>query len=233
MLRRPVLLVVASMSWACARDTSPTVAPTTQSSAAADGERMPEVEHTFVSTSNNDAPRASRADSTGAAATDCVVTTPEAAKAIAETAIAEHLDPRKTWTTSPALPTTWPTTKRAVVFFFYPMAANPGSMDHFQLFSAAWRVEVSLQDGKADVVPVGKSREIGTIAQTRPSSLERRELEIAEAALVQFLSGAGSDDEESPYWGYLKFMHEHPQIGKDLQRRSPAFLGWVRKRYGK
>ncbi len=235
MLRRPVLLVVASLSWACARDTSPTVAPTTPQPAAE--ARMPEVEHTFVSTSNNDAPRAAKAEQSGAVS-DCAVTTPDAAKALAESAIADHLDPRKTWTTSPVLPTEWPTTKRAVVFFFYPMAANPGSMTHVQLFSAAWRVEVSLHDGATAVAPVAKPREIGTISQTRPSSLERRELEIAEAALVRHLAGAvagdGNDDEgESPYWGYLEYMHEHPQLGKDLQRRSPAFLGWVRKRYGK
>ncbi|MBL8943435.1 MAG: hypothetical protein JNK45_09820 [Myxococcales bacterium] len=225
----PAVLVAASMSWGCAASPPPPVAPPP----AEHGAHEPEVEHTFVSTSNNDGARATRSTQAEGVGTDCTVTTPEAARALAETAVAEHLDPQKTWTTSPVLPVTWPAPKRAVVYFFYPMAANPRSMSHFQLFSAAWRVEVSLHDGSTSVAPVAKSREIGTITQTRPSSLERRELEIAEAALVQQLVGTGVDEGESPYWGYLKFMHEHPQIGKDLQRRSPAFLGWVRKRYGK
>lgn len=225
----PAVLVAASMSWGCAASSAaPVAAPPLEH-----GAHEPEVEHTFVSTANNDAPRATRSVQAGRGGTDCAITTPDAAKALAETAVAEHLDPQKTWTTSPVLPATWPTTGRTVVYFFYPMAANPRSMTHFQLFSAAWRVEVSLHDGTTAVAPVAKSREIGTIAQTRASSLERRELEIAEAALVQRMVGTGVDEGESPYWGYLKFMHEHPQLGKDLQRRSPAFLGWVRKRYGK
>jgi hypothetical protein len=224
----PAVLVAASMSWGCAASPPPAAAPP-----PSHGAHEPEVEHTFVSTSNNDGARATRSARADGGGTDCTVTTPDAAKALAETAVAEYLDPQKTWTTSPVLPSTWPTTKRTVVYFFYPMAANPRSMTHFQLFSAAWRVEVSLHDGTTAVAPVAKSREIGTIAQTRASSLERRELEIAEAALVQQLVGTDVDEGESPYWGYLKYMHEHPQLGKDLQRRSPAFLGWVRKRYGK
>lgn len=217
------------MSWACAASPvvpSPVVAPPTA------GAHQPEVEHTFVSTSNNDAPRAAKAESITTTG-DFVVTTPEAAKQLAEAAVADRLDPRKTWTTSPLLPATWPVKDRAVVYFFYPMAANPRSMTHFQLFSAAWRVEVSLRDGAAAVTPIAKSRELGSITQTRPSSLERRELEVAEAALVQQLVGTEANEDESPYWGYLKYMHEHPQLAKDLQRRSPSFLAWVRKRYGK
>jgi hypothetical protein len=226
---RAHLLLIASMSWACAASPaapSPVVAPSNA------GAHQPEVEHTFVSTSNNaEAPVAKAASVT--ATSDFVVTTPEAAKQLAEAAVADRLDPLKTWTTSPVLPATWPAKDRAVVYFFYPMAANPRSMTDFQLFSAAWRVEVSLRDGDAAVTPIAKSRELGTISQTRPSSLERRELEIAEAALVHRLVGTEADADDSPYWGYLKYMHEHPQLAKDLQRRSPSFLGWVRKRYGK
>lgn len=224
----PAVLVAASMSWGCAASPPPPAAPPPPEQ----GDHEPEVEHTFVSTSNNVGARATRSVDASGGATDCAVTTPEAARALAETAVAEHLDPKKTWTTSPVLPATWPTSKRAVVYFFYPMAANPRSMTHFQLFSAAWRVEVSLHDGTTAVAPVAKPRELGTITQTRPSSLERRELEIAETALVQQLVGTDVDAAESPYWGYLKYMHEHPQLGKDLQRRAPAFLGWVRQRYG-
>lgn len=213
---------------ACAKPEPTVTAPPAEPSGA-----MPvDEQHTFVSTSNNEKGPAKRED---AAATlgDYAVTTPEAAKQLAESAIAEYLDPKKTWKTSPVLPVSWPVKERAVMFFFYPMAANPRSMVHFQLFSAAFGVKVSLVDGTTSVQPLAKPKEIGTIEDSRPSSLERRELDIAEAALVQQLLGTDVDDDESPYWGYLKYMHEHPKLGKDLQRRSPAFLGWVRKRYGK
>ncbi len=193
----------------------------------------PDVEHTFVSTANNDPPRAAKVGPAAPTTGECTVTTPEAARELAEAAVADRLDPKKTWKTSPLLPTTWPTKERAVLFFFYPMAANPRSMSHFQLFSAAWSVKVSLVDGATSIAPIVKARELGTVEDKRATSLERRELDIAEGALVQQLVGTGVDNTESPYWGYLKYMHEHPMIGKDLQRRSPAFLGWVRKRYGK
>lgn len=197
------------------------------------GAHQPEIEHTFVSTSNNDAPKAAKAEETAAVGEGFVVTTPEAAKQAAEAAVADRLDPLKSWTTSPLLPATWPVKDRSIVYYFYPMAANPKSLTHFQLFSAAWRVEVSLRDGATEVTAIDKPRQLGTIAQTRPSSLERRELEMAEAALVQQLVGSEVDEDESPYWGYLKYLHEHPQLAKDLQRRAPTFLAWVRKRYGK
>ncbi len=228
----PRLFVVVLACAACA--TASPSPPVTAAPAAARQAHEPEVEHSFVSTSHNDVPRTAKNDKKAAgAAGDFAITTPEAAKQLAETAVAEQLDPKKTWQTSPVLPTSWPAREHKVVFFFYPLAANPRSMTQFQLFSAAWQVEVSLQDGATAVLPLAKSRALGTVAQTRPSSLERRELEIAESALVQRLVGAEIDDAESPYWGYLKFMHEHPELGKDLQRRSPTFLGWVRKRYGK
>lgn len=216
------------MSWACAASSAAEPRPVVAPSDAP----PPEVEHTFVSTSNNEKAPTTKAAST-TATTDFVVTTPEAAKRIAEAAIADRLDPLKTWVTSPLLPAAWPAKDRAVVYFFYPMAANPRSMTDFQLFSAAWRVEVSLRDGKVAVTPIAKSRELGTISQTRPSLLERNELEVAEAALVHQLVGTEANADDSPYWGYLKYMHEHPQLAKDLQRRSPSFLAWVRKRYGK
>lgn len=228
---RSHLLVAALASVGCAGPPQPTAAPEGPTSPG--DSHHPDVEHTFVSTSNNEAPRAAKAGPAATTTGEFAVTTVEAAKQLAEAAIAGRLDPKKTWKTSPVLPATWPTKERAVMFFFYPMAANPRSMSHFQLFSAAWSVKVSLVDGATSIEPVAKSRELGTVEDTRPSSLERRELDIAEAALIQQLVGTEVDDAESPYWGYLKFMHEHPVIGKDLQRRSPAFLGWVRKRYGK
>lgn len=190
---------------------------------------------TFVSTSNNEQ---SRAASGGAATTAApgdvfVVTTPDAAKELAQTAVADHLDPQKTWKTSPVLPVGWPTKERAVIVFFYPMAANPDNLTHFQLFSPSYYVKVALTDGSTTIEPITKQRQIGTFEDKRASSLERRELDLAEESLVQQLIGQRIDDADQPFWGYLKYMHEHPQLGRDLERRAPAFLGWVRRKYGK
>src|SRR5829696_5402528 len=128
------------------------------------------------------------------------------------------------------MPTTWPTVERAVTVYFYPMAANPHSLEHYQLFSAAFRVDVSLVDGTTKVVPITKTRMIGTVKDERPTSLERREIDLAEASLVRRLLGADPSSGENAYWGYLKFIHEHPEIGKDLERRSGAFVKWVRQK---
>lgn len=72
-----------------------------------------------------------------------------------------------------------------------------------------------------------------SIEETRPTSLERRELEIAETLLIEGLVGADSRSGDNPYWGYLEYVHEHPKIGRDLERRAPAFFGWVRKKAGR
>ena len=73
----------------------------------------------------------------------------------------------------------------------------------------------------------------GTFDDVRPTSLERRELELSENALLRRLVGADGDAGENPFWGYLKFIHEHPKLGKDLEKRASSFIGWVRKKAGK
>lgn len=227
--RAPLVLALTLVACASRKDAP---APTPPAPTHAQGPF--DEQHTFVSTSNNDAEKA-KADEAAPTGTDGVyaVTTVEAAKELAETAVAEYLDPKKTWKTSPVLPATWPAKERAVVFFFYPMAANPHNLTHYQLYSPSYRVKVSLTDGATAIEEIGKRKQIGTFEDKRASSLERRELDMAEASLVQQLTGVKVDDGDQPYWGYLKFIHEHPQLGKDLQKRSPAFLGWVRKKYGK
>ncbi|MBC8067666.1 MAG: hypothetical protein IAG13_04970 [Deltaproteobacteria bacterium] len=212
---------------ACATKPDATVQP------PAPARERPEEGSTYVSTSHNESGAdAKRFAPVTTPAGDFVVTTPEAAKELAERAIAEYLDPKKTWKTSPVLPAGWPAKERAVIVFFYPMSANPNSMTHYQLFTPSYYVKVSLADGTTAIEPIAKHRELGSIEDTRPSSLERRELDIAEASLVQQLTGTTIDDGDQPYWGYLKYIHEHPQLGRDLERRAPAFLGWVRKKYG-
>jgi len=200
--------------------------------AAAPVEQRPVDEFAFVSTANNEEAAKEQADEDEEApiAGEFAVKTPEVAKEIAERAVADRLDPKKTWQLSPVMPTTWPMRERAVTVYFYPMAANPHSLQHYQLFSAAFRVDVSLVDGTTKVVPITKSKMIGTVKDTRPTSLERRELDLAEASLVRRLLGADPANGENAYWGYLKFIHEHPEIGKDLERRSGAFVKWVRQK---
>lgn len=198
------------------------------------GEESPFEVETYVSTSRNEQTGTAERVSAAAPQTGAfAVVTPEAAKEVADAAVADQLDPKKTWKLSPVLPSTWPTTEPAVVVFFYPMVANPGSLTRYQLYSPAFRVTVALTDGATEIHPIAKRRSLGTVEETRPSSLERRELELAESSLVERLIGTDDGAGENPYWGYLKYIHEHPKLGHDLERRAPAFLGWVRKKAGK
>ncbi len=218
-------LVVVALGSACARGSKDAPPPM----AAPAVEERPVDEFAFVSTDNNANTAAGTVDEgESPIAGDFAVKSPDEARTIAEAAVADRLDPKKTWKLSPVMPSSWPAKERAVTLYFYPMAANPHSLDYFQLFSAAYRVDVSLVDGTTKVVPIAKPRQIGTVKDTRPSSLERRELDLAEASLVRRLLGADISSGENAYWGYLKFIHEHPEIGKDLERRAGAFVKWVR-----
>lgn len=234
MRRIPGVLVLALALASCQRATHD--APVTPAAAP---EPTPEQEletQTFVSTSRNEAPPPRPGDGeTDAplAVEGFVVLTPEAAKEHAQAAVAERLDPKKSWKLSPVLPAAWPSKEPAVVVLFYPMAAYQSSMTRYTLFTPAYRVKVSLVDGATEVVALAKPRALGTIEDARPSSLERRELEVSENALIRRLVGADAGADENPFWGYLKFIHEHDKLGRDLEKRSAAFIGWVRKKAGK
>ncbi len=232
-MNAPRMLVIAIALISCGRSApEATVAPEPAPEVAS--EEAPFETQTFVSTANNDGTRGSTEAPVAAAATEgFVVLTADAARELADAAVSDQLDRKKTWKLSPVLPSTWPATAPEVVVFFYPMAANPGSLTHYQLFTPAFRVTVGLDDGATEVHAMGKRRQLGTIEDTRPTSLERRELELAEAALIEQLIGSTRGTGENPYWGYLKYIHEHPKLGHDLERRAPAFLGWVRKKVGK
>jgi hypothetical protein len=220
------LSLLVALAPACARGRNDAAPP-----AAAPAQERPVDEFAFVSTANNEAAAKEQADDEAAPiAGEFAVKSAETAKEIAERAVADRLDKKKTWKLSPVMPTTWPTSERAVAVYFYPMAANPHSLEHYQLFSAAFRVDVSLVDGTTKVVPITKTKMIGTVKDERPTSLERREIDLAEASLVRKLLGADPSSGENAYWGYLKFIHEHPEIGKDLERRSGAFVKWVRQK---
>lgn len=187
---------------------------------------------TFVSTEHNANPGKVLLEEEKEIEGDYAVKTPERARELAQAAVSDQLDPKKVWKTSPVFPTTWPAKERAVAVYFHPMAANPHSMTHYVLFSAAFRVDVSLVDGSTKVVPIAKPRQLGTVKQTRPSSLETRELELAESSLVRQLLGADLATGENAFWGYLKFLHEHPELARDLERRQSAFVKWVRNKNG-
>lgn len=233
---RLVLLLVPLLALAgCGRSKTETTAP--EPTAAVEDEDAldeggPEHEaNTYVSTSFNEQTGmdAATREAEGMVLPegDFAVTTPAAAKELAEAAVAESLDPKKTWTLSPVLPKSWPSNEPAVVVFFYPMAPNPSRLTEYLLFTPAFRVTVVLTDGTTSVEKLGKRKSLGTINETRPSSLERRELELAEAALVYQVLGADLRSKENPYWGYRKYVHEHPKLGRDLSRRSAAFFGWI------
>jgi hypothetical protein len=221
---RPRVLLPLTLALACARkDAAPIEAPS-----QGDG---PGVEqNTFVSTSHNETRREPKIVEAGEGEIegDYAVKSAERAKEIAHAAVEDQLDPKKTWRLSPVFPTSWPSKEQSVAVYFYPMAANPRALQFYQLFSAAYRVDVSLVDGTTKVVAIPKPRMLGTIEETRPSSLERRELELAEASLVRQLLGADLRQGENTFWGYLKFVHEHPEIGKDVSRRQGAFMAWIK-----
>jgi len=231
----PRALALVLVLAACQRAThdapaAPEPAPAAEPEAA----EQPFETQTFVSTSRNEETRTHGDDgeqSTGVPG--FTVVTPEAAKELAQTAVADQLDPKKSWKPSPVLPAAWPSKEPAVIVYFYPMAAYQSSLTRYTLFTPAFRVTVSLVDGTTKVDPLAKPRALGTIEDTRPTSLERRELDMSENALMQRLVGTEADAGENPFWGYLKFIHEHPKLGKDLEKRSSSFIGWVRKKAGR
>lgn len=216
--------------------TEPPEAPPPAVENEAPQEPNPFHENTYVSTAHNEEAQAAEAGEPEAEpepAAEFAVTSPEAAKSLAEAAVAEQLDPEKEWRLSPVLPAQWPSTERAVAVFFYPLAPNPPSLTEFRVFSAAYRVTVSLTDGATTVDPIKKRRKLGTIKETRVSALERRELEMAEDAMVRHLLDEDIDKGSKPYWGYLKYVHEHDEIGGDLKRRAPAFFSWLKRKHGR
>jgi hypothetical protein len=229
---RALLLAIALAS--CQRSSPDTVAPEPAPTPAPTTEQPFETQ-TFVSTSRNEETSApsDEAEKASTAVEGFAVATPEAAKELAQAAVADRLDPKKSWKPSPVMPATWPSKAPAVVVYFYPMAAYQSSMTRYTLFTPAFRVTVSLVDGTTKVDPLGKPRALGTVEDTRPTSLERRELDMSENALVQKLVGVDDDAGENPFWGYLKFIHEHPKLGRDLEKRSSSFIGWVRKKAGR
>jgi hypothetical protein len=228
----PRALVLALVLASCERSTHDTsVTPEPAPTPAADVED-PSDSQTFVSTSRNERPRPRPGDVPDGprAVEGFTVVTPEAAKDLAQAAVADQLDPKKSWKQSPLLPAAWPTDEAVVVVYFYPLAAYQSSITRYTLFTPAYRVTVSLVDGTAEVTALPKPRALGTIEDSRPSSLERRELELSEDALVQRLVGTSASGGENPFWGYLKYIHEHPKLGKDLEKRAAPFIGWVRKK---
>ena len=128
------------------------------------------------------------------------------------------------------LPAEWPPAGPRAMFLFYPMAQHPQALERHELYSAQWAVVVSLKDGTTEITPIPKSKRLGTIDETRPSMLERNELEMAEEALIVHLLGGDALSGENRFWGYLKYFHEHPELGRDITRRRPKFVKWLEGR---
>lgn len=203
----------------------------TQPPAADEAAPEPSDENTFVSTNNNEDLDEEEPEPQAGPLGDLQIQEATAARELAEEAVADQLNPRQTWKTSPALPVQWPPEEKAVMFFFYPMAASPNSMSHFQLFSAAFRVDVSLEDGSTQVKPISGRRKLGTVEDKRPSVLERKEMDLAEHSLLNVIAGGTNPDEgENNFWGYLKYWHEHPKFARDMKKRVPRFAAWLDKK---
>jgi hypothetical protein len=157
------------------------------------------------------------------------VGTAERVHALADDAVADSLDRKQQWRSSPVLPASWPSKGTDVRVYLYPMAVHPDSTSRYELFSAEWVVHVSLEDGTTRVDKLGKRRRLGTLEQKRPSMLERNELAIAEQTLVEHVAGRDAPVGENNYWGYLKFFREHPHLARDIARRAPAFVQWLNR----
>lgn len=225
-----VVLALTLAGIGCARGHAD-APPVEQPSAEAEQGPGPEVlGHTFKSTEKNEEFEGQKFDDDPLVKTDygdVAISTVEEAREYAEATIEPELNPRQTWKTSPILPVSWPVNgDKQVKFLFYPMAANPHSMSHYQLFSAAYAVTVSLQDGTAQIEKL-KTRKLGTVEDKRPSVLERNELELAERSLVHVLLGGEVEGGENSFWGYLKFFHEHPKFAADMKKQSPKFVAWL------
>lgn len=226
----PALLVslATCQLLACQRN-EPT---TTQPPEAAQPEEDPDAEaFAFVSSDNNAQPdTAGEQEQTNGGPVGFEVTTVTQARELAEEAVYDQLNPKQQWKTSPVLPAKWPSNDAEAMFLFYPMALHPKSMERYELYSAAWVVVVALTDGTTEITPIAKSRRLGTIEDGRPTSLERRELELAEEAMMVLLLGGDSQAGENRFWGYLKYFHEHPKIGADIKKRRPRFVKWLKGR---
>ncbi len=235
------LLSLSSMAGSAACSRTPkesTVAPTPAPDTTEAGEAAPFEQNTYVSTDYNADGEEGSEPAKKAASKDpqfegFAVTTAERAKEVAEEAVSEQLDPDRTWALSPVLPAAWPAKEPSVAVLFYPMAPNPPSLTEYQLYTPAFRVTVSLADASTEIKTIGKRRKLGTIKRTRPSSLEKRELDLAEASLVKQMLGGQIELGQRPYWGYLKFIHEHPKMGRDMERRASKFIGHIRRKHGK
>lgn len=230
----PWALVCALALPSCQRSTPDTTVTPEPAPEPATPEGDPFETQTFVSTSRNDETHENGGAGEGGSTLEgFTVVTPEAIRELAQAAVSERLDPKKSWRLSPVLPAAWPPTEPAAIVYFYPMAAYQSSMTRYTLYTAAFRVTVSLVDGTTKIDALAKPRSLGVIEDTRPTSLERRELDLSENALVQRLVGVSDDAGENPFWGYLKFIHEHEKLGRDLEKRAAPFLGWVRKKAGR
>jgi len=227
------VFIALALVLGCGRE-APTTTPEPAPPTETDGE--PDVGgFAFESTHRNDEPSAdgSRDPASPAAESDnpaFAITTVEAARELAESAAEEHLDPKKQWKTSPVLPAAWPSKGAEAMFLMYPMAIHPQSMDRYELYSAQWVVVVGLEHGTTEVTKIGRTRRLGTVQDGRPTSLERRELDMAEKALMVHLIGGASQSGENRFWGYLKYFHEHPKIGADIKKRRPRFVKWLKSR---
>jgi hypothetical protein len=157
---------------------------------------------------------------------DYAITEYEDARSVAEDAVAMQLNPKQSWETSPTLPSAWPEHSKQVAYLFYPMANHPNSLTESQLFSAKYRVTVSLVDGTTSISAL-KSRKLGTVKQRRATYMERTELETAERALIHLMLGGDSEHGENFFWGYLKYFKENPKFGRDIKAKSPRFVQWL------
>jgi hypothetical protein len=223
----------AAALFGCAAATEPAPAAPEPATAEPEAPNVDRFEYIAGEDEVDEAPKATvREDDRPRIEGDFALTTAEAVHVLAEEAVTDRLNPKQQWQASPVLPSQWPSKSGRVNVYYYPMATHPDNASRYELFSAAWVVQISLVDGAANVTPIKGRRRLGTLESTRPSMLERSELAIAEQALVEATLGGTTPVGENNYWGYLKYFREHPQVARDLGKRSPAFVKWLYRSAG-
>ncbi len=158
-----------------------------------------------------------------------VISSPERAKTTAEDAVSDHLDPDQTWQTSPVLPARWPSPGVEVLVLFFPLVDQADSVSEYQLYSAAYAVSVSLVDGSTQISEL-TSRRLGKISRQHESRMQRNELARAERALIRMMLADNIEGVESSFWGYRKYLHEHPKFARDIKAKQPKFVAWLHAR---
>jgi hypothetical protein len=132
---------------------------------------------------------------------------------------------------TPPLPRRWPgAAQGGLVFFTYKFAPMPTSRVTSRVRGPFRRIEFATLDAQPVVQPL-KSDTLGYVDDSAASDDDApARLAAATDALVEIVAGCRPEGEArtalAPYQSWLR---EHDPIARDLERRLPAFIAWLRE----